>query len=70
MLEEPTHQRLISMRLRGMADAWTAQQNDPDADRLSFDERLGLNLPRFGGHRTCERIGVQRVQKEAKEVRA
>ena len=25
-----------------MADAWTAQQNDPDLGRLTSDERLGL----------------------------
>ena len=64
MLDEPTHQRLISMRLRGMADAWTAQQNDPDTGRLTFDERLGLLVDAEWTHR--ERKKVDRNLKHAK----
>lgn len=42
MLDEPTYEKMIQMRMRGLADAWLAQQNDPDVAQLSFDERLGL----------------------------
>lgn len=42
MLNEPTLQALRSMRLTGMAEAWLAQQQDPEAAALSFDDRLGL----------------------------
>ena len=42
MLEQPTYERLVSMRLRGLADAWQSQQEDPQMTQLSFDERLGL----------------------------
>ncbi len=42
MLDEPTYERLITMRMRGLADAWLQQQKDPEIDQLGFDERLGL----------------------------
>jgi DNA replication protein DnaC len=42
MLTEPTHQKLRAMRLTGMAEALSAQQSDPEATGLSFDERLAL----------------------------
>lgn len=42
MLNEPTLETLRSMRLTGMADAWLAQQQDPECSSLSFDERLAL----------------------------
>lgn len=64
MLDEPTHQRLISMRLRGMADAWSAQQKDPELGRLTFDERLGLLVDAEWTYR--ERKKVERNLKQAK----
>lgn len=42
MLDEPTYEKMIQMRMRGLAEAWLAQQHDPDVAQLSFDERLGL----------------------------
>ena len=42
MLNEPTLDRLRTMRLTAMADAWLAQQEDSAITSLSFDERLGL----------------------------
>ena len=42
MLNEPTFERLITMRLRGLAEAWQQQQNDTEIGQLGFDERLGL----------------------------
>lgn len=46
MLTQPTTDKLIAMRLRGMADAFREQQESADLQRLSFDERLGLLIDR------------------------
>lgn len=64
MLDEPTYERMISMRLRGLADAWQAQQKDPDIGRLDFDERLGLLVDAEWIYR--ERKKVDRNLKQAK----
>ena len=42
MLQEPMMERLLAMRLHGMADALKAQQQDPAARELSFLDRLAL----------------------------
>ena len=42
MLQEPMMDKLLAMRLHGMADALKAQQQDPAARELSFLARLGL----------------------------
>jgi len=42
MLNEPTLQKLHTLRLRSMADAWQAQQRDANASSLSFDERFAI----------------------------
>jgi DNA replication protein DnaC len=42
MLQEPTMQKLLAMRLHGMADALKTQEQDPAARELSFLERLAL----------------------------
>ena len=42
MLTEHTLDRLCSLRLGAMADAYLAQQRDPPTAALSFDERLGM----------------------------
>ena len=39
MLTEPTIDKLIAMRLRGMAEAFRQQQESADMQRLSFEER-------------------------------
>jgi DNA replication protein DnaC len=46
MLTQPTIEKLCAMRLRGMAEAFHAQQQDPNAHSLSFEERLGLLIDR------------------------
>jgi DNA replication protein DnaC len=46
MLTQPTIEKLCAMRLRGMADAFREQQQEPDVQRLSFEERLGLLIDR------------------------
>ena len=42
MLEQPMIEKLLSMRLQGMADALKAQEQDPGVRELSFVERLFL----------------------------
>ena len=42
MLQEPMMEKLLAMRLHGMADALKTQEQDPDARALSFPERLAL----------------------------
>jgi hypothetical protein len=42
MLEQPMINKLLAMRLHGIADALKAQEQDPTAQELSFLERLGL----------------------------
>jgi len=46
MLNQPTIEKLYTMRLRGMADAFTQQQEDPQATQLSFEERFALLVDR------------------------
>lgn len=46
MLTQPTLEKLIAMRLRGMAEAFREQQESADAQQLSFEERLGLLIDR------------------------
>ena len=46
MLTQPTIEKLIAMRLRGMADAFKQQQESADCQQLSFEERLGLLVDR------------------------
>ena len=42
VLNEPTLNKLRSMRMHAMADAWLEQQRSPDTATLGFDERFGL----------------------------
>ncbi|MBL8174874.1 MAG: IS21-like element helper ATPase IstB [Bryobacterales bacterium] len=46
MLTQPTVDKLMAMRLRGMADALREQQESADLQRLSFEERFGLLIDR------------------------
>ncbi len=46
MLTQPTLEKLCALRLRGMAEAFREQQEDPEVHRLSFEERLGLLIDR------------------------
>jgi DNA replication protein DnaC len=42
MLNEPTLDKLKQLRLGAFAQAWLAQQADPESASLGFDDRLGL----------------------------
>jgi len=46
MLNQQTIDKLYSMRMRGMADAFTQQQEDPQSTQLSFEERFALLVDR------------------------
>jgi DNA replication protein DnaC len=42
MLDEPTREKLLELRLLAFAAAWEQQRREPEVQRLDFDERLGL----------------------------
>ena len=46
MLNQQTTEKLYAMRMRGMAEAFTQQQEDPQSTQLSFEERFGLLVDR------------------------
>src|SRR5438067_8351703 len=46
MLNQQTIEKLYSMRMRGMADAFAQQQEDPQSTQLSFEERFALLVDR------------------------
>lgn len=64
MLTHQTVERLRQMRLWGMADAFLAQLEQPDAAALSFEDRLGLLVDQEVSYRDNRRL--KRLLKEAK----
>ena len=64
MLEQPMLEKLLAMRLHGMADALKAQQQDPAMRELSFLERLGMLVDQQWNWR--ENQALQRRLKAAK----
>jgi DNA replication protein DnaC len=46
MLNQQTIEKLYAMRMRGMADAFTQQQEEPQSSQLSFEERFALLVDR------------------------
>ena len=46
MLNQQTMDKLYTMRMRGMADAFVQQQEDPQSGQLSFEERFALLVDR------------------------
>ena len=46
MLNQQTIEKLHVMRMRGMADAFTQQQEEPQTMQLSFEERFGMLVDR------------------------
>lgn len=58
MLTQPTIDKLIAMRLRGMAEAFREQQESAALQRLSFEEPFGLLADRqwnWRGNRALDR---------------
>ncbi len=64
MLTEPTMEKLKAMRLETLGATWAEQQKNPEVQKLSFDERLGLLIDAEWLHRENKRLG--RALKEAK----
>ena len=46
MLHHPTLDKLLALRLTGMAKAFSEQMDLPESQALSFEERLGLLVDR------------------------
>jgi len=46
MLNQQTIEKLYAMRMRGMAEAFTQQQEEPETAQLSFEERFALLVDR------------------------
>src|SRR5919109_4365061 len=46
MLNQQTIEKLYAMRMRGMADGFSQQQEDPNTTQLSFEERFALMVDR------------------------
>ncbi len=57
MLSEPMMEKLIAMRLQGMADGLKAQQQDPAAAELSFQERLAMLVDQQWNWRENQALG-------------
>lgn len=64
MLNEQTEEKLKSMRLGGMLEAWSAQRTTPNSSELGFDERFGLLVDAEEAHRENKRL--KRALNEAK----
>src|SRR6266853_2395745 len=56
MLTHPTHERLITLGLTGMAKALEEQRRSPDLNALSFEERVGLLVDREAAERDTKRL--------------
>ena len=56
MLTHPTHERLITLGLTGMAKALEEQRRSPDLNALPFEERIGLLVDREAAERDTKRL--------------
>jgi len=56
MLTHPTHEKLLALKLNGMAKALEEQLNMADIDDLSFEERLGLLVDREATEKENKRL--------------
>ncbi len=56
MLTHPTHGRLVTLGLTGMAKALDEQQRQPDIAALAFEERLALLVDREATERENKRL--------------
>lgn len=56
MLTSPTLDKLLTLKLRGMADSYRLQQEQPSMQTLAFDERLAMMVDRELGARESQRL--------------
>ena len=47
MLHQPTIEKLLSMRMEPLVEAWRAFEQDENAQQLTFEEKLGLMVDRL-----------------------
>jgi len=64
VLNQPTLEKLQSLKLSAMASAWTEQQKSPEVAKLGFDERFGLLVDAEWLHR--ENVRLDRCLREAR----
>lgn len=64
VLNEPTMQKLLQLRLTAFAAAWAEQQKNPEVNKLSFDERIGMLVD--AEHLARENARIDRCLREAK----
>lgn len=57
MLTHPTHDRLVTLGLTGMAKALEEQRRQPDIEALSFEERLAMLVDREAIERENKKLG-------------
>jgi hypothetical protein len=71
MLKQPMIEKMMAMRLLGMAEALKAQEQDPSVRELSFLERLGLLMDQQGtGGRIRHSPGARRMPGCARQTLA
>src|ERR1700694_2583007 len=56
MLTHPTHERLITLGLTGMAKALEEPRRSPDLESLSFEGRAGLRVDPEAAERDTKRL--------------
>lgn len=61
MLAEQTYEKLVRMKLRGMAEGFRQFLDEPNPDKLTFEERLGLFVDREWDERERRRL-TRRLQ--------
>ena len=64
MLQQPTLDKMKTLKLDAMAAAWLEQQKNPELQKLGFDERFGLLIEAEWLYRENTRLA--RCLKEAK----
>jgi hypothetical protein len=64
MLNQPTIDKLLAMRMEPIVEAWRAFEQDEDAQALSFEEKLSLMVDRLW---TCrQNLALERRLRYAK----
>ena len=64
MLHQPTIEKLTTMRLEAMVEAWKSFEQDEDAQQLSFEDKLSLMVDRLWTSR--QNLALQRRLRYAK----
>jgi DNA replication protein DnaC len=67
MLNEPTHQKLVAMRLFGMAAAFHQYLKEGADNKLTFEERFGLMVEREYTERSERRLKVRLSRAKLRE---